>query len=736
MLLPGSSTASRNKLFFFWNQEFLPRTDPGTSQRRDVPTELERRGDFSQSFDNNGRLIVIRDPHDRPAVPGQHHPDESDRRQRAGAAEPVSGAERHRSRSASTTTRSRAPTSTRATTRCCASTGTSRPKTDVLLAPELRLRGLQGRLGLRAEQRQLAAAADCLRDPQLRRRQHAAAHVQPDARRRSDGRPQSRQADRRAAHAGRSASATIGTRSGSAGLPQFFPDANPDRASSRTPASASRAWRWHSTCRSRARRRGPLSVLRRERHLEQLGQPDQGRRARTTSRRACSSSTRRGRRRARASSTAPSTSTATPPTRSTPTIRTPTRSSGRSTATRRRPAHPDAQRAVHQRRVVRPGQLAREEELHDRRRHPLLPDRTDARARATSWPCSCPISSTPAQAPLLIQPISTPQGRARPQPGHRRDPAGGEDRHVRAELGQSVQRRPGVRRRACSTRRRSRWRRASAFSWDVTGDGKTAVRGGFGVFPDRFNDDIVLQHVELPPLVNTPTANYTTISELLSTPLSLSPAHGALAQSRLQAAVHLQLQHRRAARSRLEAGRRRRLRRLEGAQAAPDAQHQRGAVRHELPAVEHRPDDRRARCRPTSCGPYRGYGDILSQRVRRLLGLRRAADAGQPALLARPPLRPVLHARAWPRTSAAPPPNNNPTVNPFLDVRDRATTATSAGGTTWPSTTRTTCPDLSSKWDNALVARRLRQLADLGRDVGAQRRRRSPSATRSRASAT
>jgi hypothetical protein len=62
------------------------------------------------------------------------------------------------------------------------------------------------------------------------------------------------------------------------------------------------------------------------------------------------------------------------------------------------------------------------------------------------------------------------------------------------------------------------------FSWDVMGDGRTAVRGGFGIFPDRFNDDIILQLVELPPLVNTPTANYTTISQLLSTPLSLSPA--------------------------------------------------------------------------------------------------------------------------------------------------------------------------------------------------------------------
>src|SRR4029079_879014 len=62
------------------------------------------------------------------------------------------------------------------------------------------------------------------------------------------------------------------------------------------------------------------------------------------------------------------------------------------------------------------------------------------------------------------------------------------------------------------------------FSWDVKGDGKTPVAGGFGVFPDRFNDDIVLQHVELQPLVFTPTANYTTIRDLQSTPLSLSPS--------------------------------------------------------------------------------------------------------------------------------------------------------------------------------------------------------------------
>ena len=63
VLLPGSSfNRGRDKLFFFWSQDLLPRTDPGALNTRNMPSERERRGDFSQTFDSQGRLINIRDP--------------------------------------------------------------------------------------------------------------------------------------------------------------------------------------------------------------------------------------------------------------------------------------------------------------------------------------------------------------------------------------------------------------------------------------------------------------------------------------------------------------------------------------------------------------------------------------------------------------------------------------------------------------------------------------------------
>ena len=61
------------------------------------------------------------------------------------------------------------------------------------------------------------------------------------------------------------------------------------------------------------------------------------------------------------------------------------------------------------------------------------------------------------------------------------------------------------------------------FAWDVTGDGRTSVRGGAGIFYDRFQDDDILDLIELPPLLNTYTTNYTTVRDLLASPLTATP---------------------------------------------------------------------------------------------------------------------------------------------------------------------------------------------------------------------
>lgn len=60
-LIPGL-VKSRDKLFFFWSQEFLPRVTPTGLSRFTFPTTLERNGDFSQTVDTNGRVIPIFDP--------------------------------------------------------------------------------------------------------------------------------------------------------------------------------------------------------------------------------------------------------------------------------------------------------------------------------------------------------------------------------------------------------------------------------------------------------------------------------------------------------------------------------------------------------------------------------------------------------------------------------------------------------------------------------------------------
>jgi hypothetical protein len=54
---PIGKPGGTNKLFFFYGHEYRPRESGGNITRFRVPTLLERQGDFSQSTDNNGNLI-------------------------------------------------------------------------------------------------------------------------------------------------------------------------------------------------------------------------------------------------------------------------------------------------------------------------------------------------------------------------------------------------------------------------------------------------------------------------------------------------------------------------------------------------------------------------------------------------------------------------------------------------------------------------------------------------------
>jgi hypothetical protein len=72
--IPGKFNKNRDKLFFFWSQEGWPLKTSDPVAQRTVPTELERSGDFSQSLDLNGSLIVIRDPVSRAPLPGNRVP--------------------------------------------------------------------------------------------------------------------------------------------------------------------------------------------------------------------------------------------------------------------------------------------------------------------------------------------------------------------------------------------------------------------------------------------------------------------------------------------------------------------------------------------------------------------------------------------------------------------------------------------------------------------------------------
>jgi hypothetical protein len=61
---------NRQKLFFFYSEEFQRQLRPQAAKQLTVPTALERKGDFSQSVDNNGNSFTIKDPLSGNPFPG------------------------------------------------------------------------------------------------------------------------------------------------------------------------------------------------------------------------------------------------------------------------------------------------------------------------------------------------------------------------------------------------------------------------------------------------------------------------------------------------------------------------------------------------------------------------------------------------------------------------------------------------------------------------------------------
>ncbi len=74
VFVPNRFNRNRDKLFFFWSQEGWPLKTSDPVVQRTVPTELERAGDFSQSLDVNNALIVVTDPTNRQPFPGNRIP--------------------------------------------------------------------------------------------------------------------------------------------------------------------------------------------------------------------------------------------------------------------------------------------------------------------------------------------------------------------------------------------------------------------------------------------------------------------------------------------------------------------------------------------------------------------------------------------------------------------------------------------------------------------------------------
>jgi hypothetical protein len=68
--VPHHVNSNKTKLFFFWSQEYTGQFVTGGVQNKYTPTALERQGNFSQSLQNNGTLTAITDPTTGTPFPG------------------------------------------------------------------------------------------------------------------------------------------------------------------------------------------------------------------------------------------------------------------------------------------------------------------------------------------------------------------------------------------------------------------------------------------------------------------------------------------------------------------------------------------------------------------------------------------------------------------------------------------------------------------------------------------
>ncbi len=74
VFVPNHFNRNKDKLFFFFAQEFQEQLKPQGRRDMTVPTALERKGDFSQSVDKNGAPVTIKDPTTGLPFPGNQIP--------------------------------------------------------------------------------------------------------------------------------------------------------------------------------------------------------------------------------------------------------------------------------------------------------------------------------------------------------------------------------------------------------------------------------------------------------------------------------------------------------------------------------------------------------------------------------------------------------------------------------------------------------------------------------------